>query len=93
MRRGGSKVLVLTLVVLAVGIAIATRVIARGHGVREMTAGLRGVLAECRGRYQDAKSAADTARADEWVPHPSSGAHPGDPTCGSYRRRSMMGRE
>jgi hypothetical protein len=91
-RRGGSKLLVLLLVLTAVGIAIATRVIARGHDVQEMSAELKSVLAECRGKYQDARSAADSARVDAWVPRPPSGGHSGDPSCGNYRRRSMLGR-
>jgi hypothetical protein len=91
-RRGGARVLVLVLVVVASAIAIAPVVIGRGHGVQLMREELQAVLSECRARYGAARNAADSVRADQWVPHDSAGTHASDPPCGSYRRRNMLGR-
>ena len=90
MSRGGSRVLILVLVMVAALIAVAPAVIGHGREARRMREGLQAVLTECRGRYAGARSAADTAQADQWVPHTSAGVHEGDPACGSYRRRNML---
>jgi hypothetical protein len=91
-RQGGSRILILVLVVLASAIAIAPVIIGRGHGVQLMREELEAVLSECRAKYAEARNAADTARADKWVPRDSAGTRAGDPPCGSYRRRNMLGR-
>ena len=92
MRRGGSRILILVLVVVASAIAIAPVIIGRGRGVQRMREELQAVLSECRAKYGEARNAADSARADTWVPHDSAGTRAGDPPCGSYRRRNMLGR-
>ena len=92
MRRGDARILVLVLLVTAAAIAIAPVIIGRSRGVRLMREELQAVLSECRGKYAVARDSADSARADTWVPHDSAGTRAGDPPCGSYRRRNMLGR-
>lgn len=84
--------LILMLVVLASLVAIVPAIIARGQRVHVMRQELLGVLAECRLKYDAAPNAADSAGADEWVPRDSAGGA-GNPPCGKYRRRNMLGRE
>lgn len=93
MRTGGSRLLILVLIAVAAVVAVAPAIISRGRDVRSMREGLQSVLAECRAKYIVARSAEDSTRADEWVPHGTAGIHPGDPACGSYRRRNMLSRE
>ena len=92
MRRGGSRILILILVLTAAALAVAPAIIGRGHGVQVMRDELRAVLSECRTKYAEAHSAADSALADEWVPPVAGAARPGDPSCGKYRRRNMLAR-
>lgn len=92
MRRGSGRILVLLLVAIAVAVAIAPVIIGRGHGVQVMREELQAVLSECRAKYSEARNAADSAQADTWVPRDSAGTRAGDPPCGSYRRRNMLGR-
>ncbi len=93
MSRGGSKLLVLALVLFAVALGAGIRLVARGRNVQRMRAELSTVLSECRDRYHGAVTAADSARVDAWVPPTPAGARIGDPPCGSYRRRNMLGSE
>jgi hypothetical protein len=90
LRRGGSRILILVLILAASAIAIAPVIIGRGHRVRVMREELQAVLSQCRAKYGVAGNAADSAKADEWVPHDSTGIRAGDPPCGSYRRRNML---
>lgn len=90
MRTGGSRLLILVLIVVAVLIALAPVIVSHRRDVALMREGLQSVLAECRARYDVARTVADTARADEWVPQGVAGAHAGDPACGRYRRRNML---
>jgi hypothetical protein len=90
-RRGGSRILILLLVLTAAVIAIAPVIIGRGHGVQVMREGLQGVLDRCRTKYTEARTAADSARVDEWVPPVMGVTRSGDPPCGKYRRRNMLG--
>jgi type II secretory pathway pseudopilin PulG len=92
MRRGGSRLLILVLILAAAGLALAPVFFARGHGVQVMREELEAALSECRARYAEARTAADTTRADQWVPNGSAGLRAGDPPCGKYRRRNMLGR-
>lgn len=92
MRRGGARLLVLVLVVVASAIAIAPVILGRGHRVQVMREELQAVLTECRTKYGEARNAADSAGVDTWVPRDSAGVRAGDPPCGSYRRRNMLGR-
>lgn len=87
---GGSKLLVLVLVLLAGAVAIGLRAVARGRDVQVMNTELCAVIAQCHGKYREATSAADTARIDAWVPARSGGSGAGDPPCGRYRRRNML---
>ena len=91
MRRGGSRLLILLLIVVAAALALAPAIIGRGHGVQVMREELRAAVSECRARYAGARNAADSAQADQWVPRGSSGVRTGDPPCGKYRRRNMLG--
>lgn len=93
MRRGGSRILILVVVVTAAALAIIPAVIGRGHGAQVMRDELRSVLSECRTKYAQAHSAADSALADEWVPPFAGTVRAGDPPCGKYRRRNMLGRD
>jgi hypothetical protein len=77
---------------MASAIAIAPVIIGRGRRVRVMREELQAVLSQCRAKYAVARNAADSAKADEWVPHGSAGVRSGDPPCGSYRRRNMLSR-
>ncbi len=90
MRSGGSRLLVLALLLAAAAAAIVPALISRGRGVAVMRREIIAVLGECRARYGEARTAADTVRADAWVPHASTGPRPDDPSCGRYRRRNML---
>jgi hypothetical protein len=83
--------LVIVLVVAAVIVALLPMVIARSHRLQVMREGLAEVVGECRGRYADARTAADTAAADAWRPPFHGEQRAGDPACGAYRRRNMLG--
>jgi hypothetical protein len=85
-----SKLLVLALVVSAIAIGLVIRLVAGGRGVQRMRVELSVILTECRDKYHAAATAADSARVDAWVPPTSTGVQPGDPPCGSYRRRNML---
>jgi hypothetical protein len=87
----GSRTLIVALLVLAVILALLPLVLARTQRVQTMRADLAEVLDECRARYAAAATAADTVAADAWQPALHGERHPGDPACGSYRRRNMLG--
>lgn len=93
MRRGGSRILILLLVLTAAVVAIAPVIIGRRHGVQVMREGLQEVLDRCRTKYADAQTAADSAMVDDWVPPVRGRTRSGDPACGKYRRRNMLGRK
>jgi hypothetical protein len=84
---------VIVLVAVAAIVGLLPGVIARSRRVQVMRAGLTEVVAECRARYAGARTAADTAAADAWVPSLRGERRPGDPACGAYRRRNMLGSE
>lgn len=83
--------LVIALVVIAAVVALLPVVIARSHRLQVMRADLTEVMTECRARYAGARTAADTADADAWQPPLHGERRPGDPACGAYRRRNMLG--
>jgi len=83
--------LVIVLVVMAAVVALLPVVIARSHRLQLMRAGLAEVVTECRARYAGTRTAADTADADAWQPPLHGERRPGDPACGAYRRRNMLG--
>lgn len=83
--------LVIVLVVTAAVVALLPVVIARSHRLQVMRADLTEVVTECRARYADTRTAADTAEADAWQPPLHGERRPGDPACGAYRRRNMLG--
>jgi hypothetical protein len=87
----GSHTLIVILVVVAIILAVLPLVIARTQRVQTMRADLTEVLDECRARYAAASTAADTMAADAWQPSLHGERHPGDPACGPYRRRNMLG--
>jgi hypothetical protein len=87
----GSRTLIVALLVLAVILALLPLVIARTNRVQTMRADLAEVLDQCRARYAAASTAADTAAADAWQPALHGERRPGDPACGPYRRRNMLG--
>jgi hypothetical protein len=79
------------LVLAATVVALVPRFVAHTRRLETMRAGLAEVLAECRERYAVAATAADTAAVDDWRPAFHGQDRPGDPTCGPYRRRNMLG--
>jgi hypothetical protein len=83
--------LVIVLVVAAAVVALLPMAIARTHRLQVMRAALAEVVTECRERYAGARTAADTADADAWQPPLHGERRPGDPACGAYRRRNMLG--
>ena len=83
--------LVLVLVLGAAIVALLPVVIARTHRLQVMRADLTEVVAECRARYAGTRTAADTAAADAWQPPLHGERRAGDPACGAYRRRNMLG--
>jgi hypothetical protein len=85
-----SRALIVALLVVAAVLAVLPAVFARSGRVQTMRADLTEVLGECRDRYGAARSAADTAAADDWRPTLHGQPRPGDPPCGSYRRRNML---
>ena len=85
-----SRTLIVALLVVAAVLAVLPAVFARSGRVQTMRADLTEVLGECRERYAAARSAADTAAADAWHPALHGEMRPGDPPCGSYRRRNML---
>ena len=89
-RGPGSRALIIGLVIVAALIALLPVVIARSRRVQTMRADLTEVLEECRVRYAEARSAADTAAVDAWQPTLHGAQRAGDPTCGPYRRRNMI---
>ena len=89
---GGSRLLVLGLIVLAVLIALAPRWWGSGGRGETMRHALDEVLGECRAAYDSATTAADTARVDSMVPMLDGMVRPGDPACGAYREKRMFRR-
>ena len=87
----GARRLVIVLVVAAAVVALLPVVIARSHRLQVMRADLTEVVAECRAHYAGTRTAADTAAADAWQPPLHGERRPGDPACGAYRRRNMLG--
>jgi hypothetical protein len=86
----GSRSLILGMLVAAAIVALLPALIARTHRLQTMRADLAEVLGECRARYGAAVTAADTAAVDVRQPALHGAARPGDPACGSYRRRNMI---
>jgi hypothetical protein len=86
----GSRLLVVIVLIAAVLAVLLPRLIARTERLRTMGADLAEVVAECRARYASAETAADSAAADAWQPPLHGERRPGDPACGSYRRRNML---
>jgi hypothetical protein len=85
--------LIVVLLVAAAIIALLPMVVARTRRLSVMREGLAEVLGECRTRYASAATAADTAEVDAWRPTYRGQDRPGDPTCGPYRRRNMLGQD
>lgn len=83
--------LVLVLLVVAAIVAIVPVIIARSHRLQVMRADLAEVMGECRARYARARTGADSAAADAWQPALNGQRRPGDPACGAYRLRNMLG--
>ena len=81
----------IVLVVVAAILGVLPVVIARTHRLQVMRADLTEVVDECRARYASARTGADTAAADAWQPPLHGEQRPGDPACGAYRRRNMLG--
>ena len=90
-RGPGSRTLIVVLLVAAAVVALLPAVLARSHRVQTMRVDLTEVLQECRVRYAAARTAADTAAADRWQPALHGEQRAGDPPCGPYRRRNMLG--
>ena len=90
-RGPGSRTLIVVLLVAAAVVALLPAVLARSHRVQTMRNDLTEVIQECRVRYDAARTAADTAAADLWQPALHGAQRPGDPPCGPYRRRNMLG--
>jgi type II secretory pathway pseudopilin PulG len=86
----GSRTLIVVLLVVAAVVALLPAVLARSHRVQTMRENLAEVIQECRVRYDAARTATDTAAADRWQPALHGAERPGDPPCGSYRRRNML---
>ena len=87
----GARRLVLVLLAVAAILAVLPGIIARSRRLQTMRAGLAEVVGECRARYAGTQTAADTAAADAWQPPLHGERRPGDPACGAYRRRNMLG--
>ena len=83
--------MVLVLVAVAVVLAALPGLVARSRRLQSMRADLAEVVDECRARYAGAGTTADTAEADAWQPPLHGEQRPGDPSCGAYRRRNMLG--
>jgi hypothetical protein len=86
-----SRRVVLVLVAVAAVLAVFPVLVARSRRLQSMRAGLAEVVGECRARYLGARTMADTAEADAWQPPLHGEQRPGDPACGAYRRRNMLG--
>lgn len=86
----GSRSLIVGLLLAAAIVALLPALIARTHRLQTMRADLTEVLGECRARYAAASTAADTAAVDVRQPALHGAVRPGDPACGSYRRRDMI---
>ena len=86
-----SRTLIIALVIAAAVVAVLPLLIARTGRLQTMRAGLAEVLAECRDRYAAARTSDDTAEVDAWRPPFHQEDRPGDPTCGPYRKRNMLG--
>jgi len=87
-----SRTVIIVLLVVAVLAAVLPAILARSPRVQTMRVDLTAVLQQCRARYQSARTAADTVAADSLRPTVHGERRPGDPVCGSYRRRNMLGR-
>lgn len=92
-RGPGSRTLILALLVGAAILALSPEFVARTRRLQSMRADLTEVLDQCRARYAAAATAADTAAADAWQPRLHGVLRPGDPACGPYRRRNLIGPE
>jgi hypothetical protein len=86
----GSRTLIVALLVAAAVLVLLPLVVARSRRVQTMRTDLAEVLGECRARYEAAATASDTAAADAWRPTLHGKERPGDPVCGSYRRRNLL---
>jgi len=86
-----SRRVVIVLLAVAAVLAVLPVFVARSHRLQNMRAGLAEVVDECRARYAGARTMADTAEADAWQPPLHGEQRPGDPACGAYRRRNMLG--
>lgn len=94
---GGGRPTARVPILLAIGATILIALLplwlgshGRGKAMRE---GLRHAIDECRTQYASAKTAADTARADAWIPTVGNEQRPADPACGKYRQRGMLKQE
>jgi hypothetical protein len=87
----GSRKMILLLLVGAALVVILPAMFARSQRAQHMRVELTDVLAQCRARYDTARTPADTAAADAWQPELHGERRPGDPPCGPYRRRNMLG--
>ncbi len=85
-----SRLLVILVLLVGLGLVLLTRTVARSSRVQRMRADLAEVLGECRARYAAARSPADSAAADAWRPPLHGAPRPDDPPCESYRRRNML---
>ncbi len=83
--------LVLALLAVAVVAAVLPVIIARTRRLQSMRRDLAEVVSECRARYAASRTASDTGAADAWQPPLRGEQRPGDPACGAYRRRNMLG--
>jgi hypothetical protein len=86
-----SRALIVALLIAAAVVALLPLLIARTRRLQTMRAGLAEVLAECRDRYAAAKTPDDTAEVDAWRPPFHQENRPGDPPCGPYRKRNLLG--
>jgi type II secretory pathway pseudopilin PulG len=87
----GSRKMIFLLLVGTLLVAILPAMFARTRRAQRMRVELTDVLAQCRARYDAARTPADTAAADAWQPPLHGDVRPGDPPCGPYRRRNMLG--
>ncbi|MBA3522462.1 MAG: hypothetical protein H0T90_08180 [Gemmatimonadales bacterium] len=86
----GSRALLVILLLAGALIALLPRWLGRTEQAETMRTEIQQVIAECRAQYRPATTAADTARADAWLPSTLGSQRVGDPTCGAYRKRRML---
>ena len=85
-----SRLFVILLLVGALAVALVPLWYGRGGRAERMRNALAEARTECRARYAEALTAADSARVDSLIPTTRGQHRPEDGTCGQYREKRLL---